>query len=289
MASIPERDQITGRETTGHEWDGLKELNTPLPSWWLYVFYACIVWAVAYWAAYPAIPTFVGFTKGALGYDTRAEFQREMDRITDSRKAVVDAIRALPIERVAADPALRQFAAGGGRAAFADNCAPCHGAGGQGGKGYPVLADDDWLWGGTLAEIEKTVRFGIRSGHSDARLNDMPRYGADALLKPQEVNDAAEFVLSLSGAKHDAAAAARGRSVFAEQCAACHGPGGEGMAELGGPRLNDGIWLYGGTRAAIASQIHAPRLGVMPAWQGRLDDATIKMLAIYVHALGGGK
>ncbi|MGQ0678031.1 MAG: cytochrome-c oxidase, cbb3-type subunit III [Rhodospirillales bacterium] len=289
MTSTPELDRVTGRETTGHEWDGLRELNTPLPSWWLYVFYACIVWAVVYWVAYPAIPTVVGYTKGVLGYNTRGEFQLEMDRVAEGRKSAMTAIRTLPIDGVAADATLRQFAVGGGRAAFADNCAPCHGAGGQGGKGYPVLADDDWLWGGTLAEIEKTVRYGIRSGHPDARINDMPRYGADSLLPPAQVNDLAELVLSLSNAQHDAAAAARAKPLFAEQCAACHGASGEGMIELGGPRLNDGIWLYGGSKQAIAGQIHAPRQGVMPAWQGRLDDATIKMLAIYVRSLGGGK
>lgn len=290
MAANVERDAVTGTETTGHEWDGIKELNTPLPKWWLYVFYACIAWSIGYWVIYPAWPSLSGYTKGLLGYSTRVEFQDRMAAAQATHQPFIDRIAGLSVEEVAADPELLQYAMAGGRAVFGENCAACHGAGGQGALGFPVLADDDWLWGGDLASIEQTVLYGIRSGHDEARISEMPGFGADAILEPGQIDDVAQFVLSLGNRAEDAAAAKRGEAVFAEQCAACHGESGEGIAEIGGPRLSDEIWLYGdGSAAAIAAQISNPRQGVMPAWDGRLNETAIKMAAVYVHSLGGGQ
>jgi cytochrome c oxidase cbb3-type subunit 3 len=290
MSVTPEQDRATARQTTGHEWDGIKELNTPLPSWWLYVFYACIVWSIGYWIVYPAWPSLSGYTAGLFGYSTRATFSEQMREVAEARAVWTDRFQGQTVEQVAANPDLLNYSIAGGRAAFAVNCKPCHGAGGQGAPGYPVLADDDWIWGGDLASIEQTIRYGIRNPHESSRQSEMPRFGVDGLLTADEIADAAAYVLTLSGGNVDAAAAERGKTLFAEQCAACHGEDGKGIAELGAPNLTDPIWLFGdGSRERLIAQIADPRQGVMPNWDGRLDDATIKMVTIYVHALGGGQ
>jgi len=277
------------RATTGHEWDGITEYDTPMPSWWLYVFYATIVWSIGYWVVYPAWPGLSGYTKGLLGYSSRAELVQVQGEADRARAGWLDRMRRLEPGAIAADVELRTLALAGGKAAFGENCAACHGPGGQGGRGYPVLADDAWLWGGTVDEILVTLRYGIRSGHEKARVSEMPRFGTDQLLKPAEIADVTEYVLSLGkDAKVDAAMATRGKSVFADQCAACHGDDGRGKVELGSPNLASGLWLYGGDRGSILQQVRAPKHGVMPAWEGRLDEATLKMLAVYVHSLGGG-
>ncbi|WP_334147675.1 cytochrome-c oxidase, cbb3-type subunit III [Hyphomicrobium sp.] len=290
MAGHKEIDAVTGTETTGHVWDGdLKELNKPLPRWWLYVLYACIVWAIGYWIAFPAWPFLDGYTRGVIGYSQRNEVAKDLAAAKESQATYLAAIAERTPAEIEKDSSLMEFALRGGGAQFANNCAPCHGRGAQGFKGYPNLNDDDWLWGGTLEEIEQTIRNGIRSGHSDSHESAMPRFGIDQVLTTAQISDAATFVLSLSGTPGDAAAVERGKAIFDEQCAACHGPEGKGMREMGAPNLTDGIWLFGGTKADIEETIRTGRGGVMPAWDGKLDPVTIKMLAIYVHALGGGK
>lgn len=282
-------DHVTGVETTGHEWDGIQELNKPLPRWWLLTFYACIVWAVGYWIVYPAWPTFSGYTKGVLGYSQRATLSEEIKAAQAEQAQMRDQLDKTPLDRIKAEPDLLRFAMAGGAAAFQTNCGPCHGRGAQGFAGYPNLNDDDWLWGGTIEEVHKTISNGIRSDHKDARASQMPRYGLDKLLDEQQIGDAADYVLKLSSQQVDAAAAAKGEKIFAEQCAACHGADGKGKLEQGAPNLTDGIWLYGGSRQAIVESIRTGRGGVMPAWVGRLDPLTLKSLAVYVHSLGGGK
>jgi len=290
MAGHKEIDTVTGVETTGHVWDGdLKELNKPLPKWWLYVLYACIVWAIGYWMLYPAWPFLDGYTRGYLGYSQREQVTKDIASAKESQIKFVDAIGETSVDAIKDDPDLMEFVLRGGGAQFANNCAPCHGKGAQGFKGYPNLNDDDWLWGGTVDEIERSVRFGIRSGHAEGHESAMPRFGIDQILTNAQISDAAEFVLSLSGHPGDAAAAERGKALFAEQCAACHGPEGKGTVEMGAPNLTDGIWLYGAAKPVIEETIRTGRGGVMPSWDGKLDPVTIKMLAIYVHALGGGK
>lgn len=287
--SEKERDAFTGTETTGHTWDGVKELNTPLPKWWLYVLYATIVWSIGYWVVYPAWPGLSGYTRGLLGYSTRASYQQDAAAAAEAQKVWLDRIAVASLEQINSDAELVEFAQNGGRAVFAENCAPCHGAGGQGAPGFPVLADDSWLWGGDLANIEKTIRFGVRSTHAETRVSDMPRFGADQVLDAAQINDVADYVMSLSGTEVDPAIKERGAVLFADNCAACHGEQGQGNMELGAPALNDSIWLYGGDRAGIVAQIALPKQGVMPVWQGRISDNWIKMVAIYVHNLGGGQ
>jgi cytochrome c oxidase cbb3-type subunit 3 len=284
-----ERDPVTGTETTGHVWDGIKELNTPLPKWWLYVLYATIVWSIGYWVVYPAWPTLVGYTHGMLGYSTRATYAQQAAAAADAQKIWLDRIASSSVEQIVQDPELFDFAQNGGKAVFAENCAPCHGAGGQGGPGYPILADDSWLWGGKLSDIEQTIRYGVRSAHADTRTSEMPKFGVDQVLTSEQISDVADYVLSLSGGAVDPAVAERGAPLFAENCVACHGDKGVGNQELGGPALNDSIWLYGGDRQHIVAQITSPKHGAMPSWEGRLSDNWIKMLTVYVHSLSGGQ
>lgn len=290
MPTKGEKDLVTGTETTGHEWDGIRELDTPLPKWWLYVLYVTIAWALVYVVLYPAIPWGGSHSNGLLGWNQRGEFAEKWAAAKAEQAVYQDKIAASPLAAIEADPQLLAYAMAGGRAAFADNCAPCHGGGGSGRKGgFPTLADDDWLWGGTADQIQKTITYGIRNANDESRQSAMPAFGADGVLNRAQVNDVAEYVLSLSGGSQDRAAAARGEKIFADNCVACHGAGGKGNLEMGAPNLADGIWLYGGSKDQIVAQIWWPRMGVMPAWEGRLDPATIKMLTVYVHSLGGGQ
>lgn len=292
MSGHKEIDAVTGAETTGHVWDGdLKELNKPPPRWWLYVLYASIVWSIGYWVLYPTWPLVSTYTHGMLGYSQRIEVARDIAAGKESQAKFVAAIAAKPIADIEKDPDLMEFVLRGGAAQFSNNCAPCHGRGAQGFKGYPNLNDDDWLWGGTVETIERTLRYGVRSGHPDTHDSAMPRFGVDQVLTSAQISDAADFVRSLSGAKADPAAIERGKGIFAEQCAACHGADAKGNQEMGAPNLADAIWLYGGEKSDVVETIRTGRagIGVMPAWEGKLDPVTIKMLTIYVHSLGGGK
>lgn len=291
MPTKVEKDALTGTEIRDHEWDGIQELDTPLPKWWLYVFWATVIWAAVYFVLYPAIPGITGYTKGVLGWSSRTEIEETLAEARKGQAKFLDKIRTSSLEEIRKDQNLLNFAIAGGKAAFAQNCLPCHGPGGVGRTGgYPSLADDAWLWGGKLADIHKTLQVGIRAGIENTRINTMPAFGgADGPLKPAQINDVAEYVLSLTKRSTDPAAVERGAKIFAEQCVACHGKNGVGNQELGAPALNDQIWLYGGSKSAIVAQITKPTMGVMPNWGGRLDPETLKMLALYVHSLGGGK
>lgn len=276
-------------ETTGHEWDGIQELNKPLPKWWLYTFYACIVWAVGYWILYPTWPLISSHTAGYLGYSQREVVAEDLAQAQAEKAGFRDRIAASDLETIQSDPELLNFALAGGAAAFGDNCAPCHGRGAQGAIGYPNLQDDAWLWGGSLDAIHHTIQYGIRAEDAETRNSQMPAFGKLGMLKPDQVSDVAEYVLSLSGNEGDEQAAERGQALFATNCAACHGPKGQGNQALGAPNLADELWLYGGDKATVVETITNSRSGMMPAWHERLDPATVKELAIYVHSLGGGE
>ncbi len=286
MATI-EKDSVSGQNTTGHEWDGIKELNTPLPKWWVYVFWATVVWAVAYWFLYPSWPTVNGYLKGSLGYSSRGELANELDIQKKARSAWLSKIEASDVAAIEQDKDLLRYAMAGGKIAFNENCAACHGVGGVGAYGFPTLADDEWLWGGTLADIEQTIKFGVRNTNKDSRQSEMPKFGADGLLKDDQISAVADYVLSL--ASKAPAKGSAGETVFTENCVVCHGEDGSGQAALGAPALNNQIWLYKGTKDAIVAQVTKPKHGNMPAWSERLEPSTIKMLAVYVHNLGGGK
>jgi len=283
-------DPITGTATTGREWDGIRELNTPLPRWWLWTFYICIVWAVGYWVLYPAWPLLTSSTQGVLGYHTRTAILEDLNELKLIRGSMMDKLTKAPVVDIVNDQKLLDFARAQGRVAFGDNCAGCHGAGGGGAKGYPNLNDDDWLWGGKLGAIEQTIRHGARSGDKDEHQGNMPAFGRDGILKANEISGVADFTRSLSGLPTEKGAdLALGKRVFADNCALCHGPEGKGNRELGAPNLTDKIWLYGSDKEAIMQGVQNGRGGVMPAWEGRLSEPIIKALTVYVYSFGGGE
>jgi cytochrome c oxidase cbb3-type subunit 3 len=282
-------NRSTKDETTGHEWDGITELNKPLPKWWLWTFYACIVWAIGYWLLMPSWPLVSTYTKGFLGYSQRERVTEEVAAARTEKSAYRDRIAAMDLAAINNDPELLSFALAGGEAAFGDNCAPCHGRGAQGAVGYPNLRDDSWLWGdGSLAAIHQTILHGIRADDPETHASLMPSFGRTKILSEPQIADVAEYVLSLSGNADDKAAE-RGAKIFTANCAACHGADGKGNPQLGAPNLADELWFYAGDRLTVMETIRNGRNGVMPAWAKRLDPETVKELAIHVHSLGGGR
>jgi len=290
MPTKEEKDAVTGVDTTGHEWDGLKELNNPLPRWWLYVLYATVIFSIGYMVIYPSVPLGTTYFAGTGGISDRQAVEDELLAVDASRGGIRDQIVSTDLADIRNDQELLQFSLAGGGAAFAENCAPCHGTGAAGGPGYPNLQDDDWLWGGSLEAIQETILYGVRwEQHDYSRISEMPAYGVLGILDTDQIKATAHYVLSLSGLDHDATLAAQGAEHYELECVACHEAGGEGNRDLGAPALNDAIWLYGGTVDEIVTQVTLPRHGVMPAWENRLNEATIKMLTVYVHELGGGE
>ena len=279
--------------TTGHSWDGIEEYNNPLPRWWVWVFYLTIIWGIGYTIAYPAWPMLSGATPGVIGSDQRADVRAEIERFNKQNEAIQQELVAYDLLSTAPmPPELKAYAENQGAAVFKNNCAQCHGAGAAGvqGKGYPNLVDNDWLWGGTVDDIHTTVLHGIRnSTDADARYSEMPKFGADELLTPEQIGQVVEHVLQLSGQDHDAAAATEGATIFADNCAACHGPEGTGDRAQGAPNLADAIWLYGGDRATLTETVTNARFGVMPGWTGKLTEEEMRAVALYVHSRGGGE
>ena len=290
-----EHDAHSGTQTTGHTWDGIKELDTPLPRWWLYIFYACCAWAVVYWVlmpAWPALPGLAGetdHTRGIRNHSERANVAAAVADLQAQRASGFAALEGASIEQIENDPQLLGFVRAAGESAFGDNCATCHGAGAQGFVGYPNLNDDVWLWGGSYEEIRTTIRFGIRADHPDTHFSQMPAFGRDQLLSRTEIGQVADYVLSLSGHEAEADAIANGAMIYQAQCASCHMPDGTGDRAQGAPNLTDRDWLYGGERQQVIDTIYRGPYGVMPTWEDRLDASTIDALAAYVYLLGGGE
>ncbi|MCR9215371.1 MAG: cytochrome-c oxidase, cbb3-type subunit III [Proteobacteria bacterium] len=285
-----EKDEISGTQTTGHEWDGIKELDTPMPRWWLWTMYATIIWSIGYWIVMPAWPLVSSYTAGMIGYSSRASLENVMSEAAAAHATDRAALVTTELSEIQSDQQTYQYALRGGKSAFAVNCSQCHGSGAQGAPGFPNLNDDEWLWGGSVDSIYETIKYGIRSDHDDTRLGDMPAFLDDELLEPAQINDVAEYVLSLSQQPDlDAEAVTRGKEVFAAECASCHGENAKGLREFGAPNLTDAIWFYGGDKETIVRTISKGRANVMPAWVDRLDDATIRQLTLYVHSLGGGE
>ncbi len=276
--------------TTGHEWDGIYELDTPLPKWWVYLFIACVVFAGVYALLYPSIPYGRGYMHGILGYSSRDSVNAEVAAVDKQRAVAMGRIAVLPFEKIEADPELREVAEIAGRTAFANDCQPCHGAGGAGRPGYPALAAGAWIWGGHLEDLQATITHGIRSSDPEARESDMPRFGADRMLTKAQIQQVADYVWThFYGHSESGVDTAPGEKLFADNCAPCHGDHGQGEREVGAPRLASHVHLYGDARETIVAQIVAPHEGIMPNWNKRLDPGTIKSLALYVHGLGGGE
>ncbi|MBL9073854.1 cytochrome-c oxidase, cbb3-type subunit III [Tabrizicola sp.] len=292
MCAKPLKKEPRQVETTGHSWDGIEEYNNPLPRWWVWVFYATIIWGIGYTIAYPAWPLISGATPGLLGASTRADVAAEIAAVDTANAAIKDKLVAADLNAIGADPELAGYAERAGAAVFRTNCAQCHGSGAAGfeGKGYPNLLDDDWLWGGTMEDIHTTVTHGIRNTTDvDARYSEMPKFGLDGILDETQIAQVAEHVLAISGQEHDAALAAEGATVFADNCAACHMEDGSGDRSQGAPKLTDAIWLYGGSREKIIETVTKARFGVMPNWNERLSEDEIRAVAYYVHSRGGGE
>lgn len=279
-------DEHSGEETTGHEWDGIDELNTPMPKWWLGIMYVSIVWSIIYVVLMPGIPLLNGYTKGTLGFSDRARVTEAVEKMHADRSVFSQKLLGANLETIQSDPDLLRFAMAQGKSLFGDNCETCHGASGRGFVGYPNLNDDIWLWGGSYTDIRQTINYGIRSDHDDTRLSSMAAYGVDEMLTRAEIDSLTSYVLSLSG---QGGQSVNGATLFADNCTSCHGDNGKGTRENGAPDLTDPDWLYGGDREDVRATIFSGRNGLMPNWNERLTQDQIAALSVYVHSLGGGE
>jgi cytochrome c oxidase cbb3-type subunit III len=292
MSKKPDPRSELNKKTTGHSWDGIEEWDNPMPRWWLWTFYATIIWALIYVILFPAWPLITGATPGLLGFSTRANVAADIQRFNEANAAIRERLVAANLETVTQDPELLSFANNAGAAVFRAHCSQCHGSGAAGvsAKGYPNLLDDDWIWGGDMTNIHYTIAHGIRNTtDEDARLSQMPAFGRDEILDAAQIDAVVQHVMAISGQEHDAVLASDGAVIYAENCAACHGEAGEGNRDLGAPTLTDAIWLYGGDKDSITYSVVNARAGVMPNWNTRLSEADIRSVAIYVHGLGGGE
>jgi cytochrome c oxidase cbb3-type subunit III len=294
VSKTPEKKTPQEPETTGHSWDGVEEYNNPMPRWWLWTFYATIVWGIGYTIAYPAWPLVSQATPGLLGFSTRANVQAEIDAATERNAGLTERLEGIELASISDDPEVYGFAVNKGAAIFRSHCSQCHGSGAAGAVGYPNLLDDDWLWGGTLDEIAYTITHGIRNEQSpDTLWSQMPAFGE--ILERDEIEAVVHHVRAISGQEHDATLASAGAEVYLDQCSACHMEDGTGDSFQGAPNLSDAIWLYGGDIDSLIQTVTYSRFGVMPAWsqefrpaQG-LSQAQINAVATYVHQLGGGQ
>ena len=282
--SKPRKDELTGRETMGHEFDGIEELNTPMPRWWLITFYVTIIWGIGYTIAFPAWPMISGATAGLLGYSTRAEVAQNIETHKAANAALVEELVAVDLSTFDPQSDLHRYAVARGASVFRAQCSQCHGSGAAGAVGYPNLLDNDWLWGGSLPEIAYTVTHGIRNETDfDAHWSAMPAFGD--MLEADDIETLAKFVPTLP----DADWQSPGGVLYTDNCASCHGEAGLGDRAQGAPNLADAIWLYGGDHESLVETITYARFGVMPAWGQRLSDADVRAVSTYVHSLGGGE
>ncbi len=283
-------------DTTGHVWDGIKEFNNPLPRWWLWTFYATCAWGLLYTILYPAWPLLDRATPGILGYSTRAIVAEDIAEFDAMNAPIREQIEQVELAAItpADNPDLYNYAIQGGSAIFATWCSQCHGSGAAGAVGYPNLLDDDWLWGGSIDEIHYTISHGIRNEDDpSAHYSEMTAF--DEILSDEEIASVVQYVLNISGQEHDATLAGAGETVYLDNCASCHLDDGSGDRFLGAPNLTDAIWLYGGDEAALEETVRYSRFGVMPPWSadasgaGRLSEAEVRSVSVYVHSLGGGE
>ena len=290
---LGERDPITGRTTTGHEWNGIKELNTPIPKVVLFFLVVGALFAVGYWLLMPAWPLGTTYTKGLLGNDQRQIVTEQVEAAKSERAAWMDKIGGMDFAAIQADPDLMKHVMETGRTLFVDNCAACHGVTASGGPGFPNLSAKAWLWGGEPQMIAETFAVGINSTNDDTRVSEMPAFGRDGLLKREQIVDVVAYVRSLSECEHEGTPneeqIAAGREVFKTTCASCHGEDGKGLRDVGAPNLTDGTWIYGAGMANIHGAVYGGRKGHMPHWRDRLTPEEIKLLALYVQQLGTAK
>jgi cytochrome c oxidase cbb3-type subunit 3 len=280
------RDPHTGHMTTGHEWNGIIELNTPVPRVIYFFLIVTALFALGYWVLMPAWPIGSTYTKGLLGIDQRDIVSQSLKQATLDRATWTARIESEDFAQIRNDPALMQAVRETGRALFGDNCAACHGRHATGGKGYPNLTTNAWLWGGSPETIAETIRVGINSAHPETRTSQMMAFGRDGVLKRDEIENVVAFVRNLSNpAAAPADKAAAGKAVFADNCASCHGENGKGNTELGAPDLTDAFWIYGGDPETLYTTVWGGRQGHMPTWETRLSALDRKILALYLTDL----
>lgn len=289
--SVAERDPHTGYMTTGHEWNGITELNTPMPRVVYIALGLTVAFSVIWWLLFPAWPLVTTYTRGLLGTDQHARVAEDLREATEARAAWTTRIAKADPAALVSDPQLLAVVRQTGPALFEDNCAVCHGPGGQGGPGFPSLVDGAWLWGGEPEAVLETLRVGINDMHPETRSSQMLAFGRDGILSREQVDQAVAFVRSLSepSVREEAPEAVEaGAAIFAENCASCHGEDGRGIIELGAPDLTDDHWIYGGGAESIRASVWRGRQGHMPAWEGRLSEVERRILMAYVLDLGGG-
>lgn len=286
-----ERDEVSGQNTTGHEWDGIKELDTPIPKPAIWAYGLTSLFAVLYWILFPAWPYVTDFTRGLLDYSSRVTIMESVAAANTERATSTKELESGDLIALAADPDVRARHQDDASILYLDNCAVCHGRGLKGQAGFPNLTDDHWLWSGDVEEIATTLRYGINAGHDEERFSEMPAFGTQQMLERGDIKAVVEYVLSLSEKDHDAELSGIGAPIFEENCSSCHSEGGTGGLEIGAPSLVDDQWIYGGDREKILETIWAGRKGVMPFWTDRLDETDIRKLALYVHwnTDGGGE
>lgn len=285
--ALEKHDPVTGRVTTGHEWNGIEELETPIPRVVLYFLFATVLFAIGYWILMPAWPLGVTYTKGLLGFDQRQVVTQQVEAAAEARANWADRIMELDYARIEADPALMHIVNETGHTLFGDNCAVCHGVQATGGPGFPDLRAGAWLWGGDPETIHETIRVGINSDHEETRSSQMMAFGKDGVLERDDILAVTAYVRSLSqpDAGADAARVQQGQELFADNCSSCHGEDATGIAELGAPNLADDIWLYGGDEQSVFTTIYGGRQGHMPHWDQRLKPLDLKVLTLYVSNL----
>ena len=271
-------------ETTGHEWDGIKEYDNPDPFWLRLFFYIALFFALTYWLLYPSWPVPNG--KGLLEWSSKKELNEGVEEIEKIRGKYQKQFDNSSFEEILKDRNLMKFANAGGKSAFQNNCAVCHGTGGGGNVGYPNLTSGAWLWGGKIDDIYTTLQYGIRSPHEETRDSAMAAFGKDKILTSKQIDMLTNYILNLNNKDSFNNEA---DTLYQEHCASCHGKDGTGVREFGGPNLKDAIWLYGDDYNTIYDVIYNGRAGVMPYWKDKLSDSTIRQLAVYVHQLGGGE
>ncbi len=277
------------QNTTGHDWDGITEYDAPIPRWWLWTLYATIIFAVVYCILYPSLPLIHGNSTGLLASTNRANLNAEIAQDAQAKSVIDGKIIQANFQEILHDEPLRQYSIAAGKSIYALNCTQCHNDGAQGNIGFPNLLDDDWLWGGKIEEIHQTIQYGVRSGHAKARDSQMPAFGTDGILNPQQIADVSAFVLNLSQSPIVTGKSENGKKIFADNCAACHGEKATGNREIGAPNLTDAIWLYGKKQSSIIETISKSRQGQMRAWGDVLTPVQLKQVAIYIHELGGGE
>lgn len=283
-------DTTTGIETTGLEWDGLKELNNPLPKWWVIIFLICCIWAIFYWIIFPSWPIYFsegerGGTRGVIGWTQYNKLDEEISKIKELKKDYLEVFRENSYEEIFKNEKIYAFSIAGGKSAFKNYCSTCHGIGGEGRIGYPNLNDDDWIWGGSIEKIEQTIKFGIRADHENTRYSEMPSF--IDIFTEKQIEELATYIVKLNKNENIESST---DELFKESCGTCHLENGRGNQEIGGPNLVDSIWLYSnGEIFEIMNQLKNPKHGNMPAWVERLNEDTIRQISIYVYSLGGGE